>query len=82
MLVRVLVNPRARRRAVEERSGELVVWVRSPPSRGRANEEARRLLAEYFGVSQERVRLVRGQRSRLEVFELDQPEGASERRGG
>ncbi len=48
-----------------------VVYVRSPPEKGRANEEAREILAEYFGVSKSRVRLVKGQRSREKVFEVE-----------
>lgn len=74
MRVQVTVRPRSRRRAVQEDGDTLVVWVRSPPTRGRANEEARELLADHFGVSKERVRLIRGWKSRKKVFEVELPE--------
>ena len=74
MRVRVTVRPGSRRRAVQEDGDTLVVWVRSSPTRGRANEEARELLADHFGVSKERVRLVRGWKSREKVFEVELPE--------
>ncbi len=51
-----------------------VVYVQSPPEKGRANEEAREILAEYFGVSKSRVRLVKGLRSREKVFEVEDVE--------
>lgn len=73
--VQVTVRPRSRRRAVQEDGDTLVVWVRSPPTRGRANEEVRELLANHFGVSKERVRLIRGWKSREKVFEVELPEG-------
>ena len=74
MRVQVTVRPRSRRRAVQEDGDTLVVWVRSPPTRGRANEEVRELLADHFGVSKERVRLIRGWKSRKKVFEVELPE--------
>ncbi|MDK2464688.1 MAG: DUF167 domain-containing protein [Candidatus Korarchaeota archaeon] len=67
----MLVHPRARRRGVEVEGDLTVVYVRSPPEKGRANEEAREILAEYFGVSKSRVRLVKGLRSREKVFEVE-----------
>ncbi len=69
--MRVLVHPRARRLGVEVEGDLTVVYVRSPPEKGRANEEAREILAEYFGVSKSRIRLVKGQRSREKVFEVE-----------
>ncbi len=69
--MRVLVHPRARRRGVEVDGDVTVVYVRSPPEKGRANEEAREILAEYFGVNKSGVRLVKGQMSREKVFEVE-----------
>ncbi len=59
----------------EGSGGRLVVRVRSPPVGGRANEEARELLAEHFGVRRSRVELVSGARSREKVFEVELGEG-------
>jgi uncharacterized protein YggU (UPF0235/DUF167 family) len=55
---------------VEAESDVLVVRVRSAPERGRATEEARRLLAGALGVPASRVALRSGARSRTKVFEV------------
>ncbi len=61
LLVRVRVQPRARREAIEGvRAGRLLVRVTAPPVGGRANEAVARLLARACGVAPSRVELVRG----------------------
>ena len=47
-----------------------MVRVRAAPEGGRATEEARRALAEGFGVPGSEVTLHRGTRSRTRVFEV------------
>jgi len=68
--VTVRVMPRSGRSAVEAGPEGIVVRVRAAPEGGRANEQARRTLAEALGVPSSRVRLVRGSRSRVKVFEI------------
>ena len=65
------MKPNSKRRAVWREGDTLVVAVRSPPLAGRANEEARTLLAEFFGVKRGKVRLIRGHKSRVKTFEVD-----------
>jgi len=48
------------------------VRVRSSPERGRANEEAIKLLARYFGVKPSKVHLISGVTSRNKVFEIEE----------
>lgn len=71
MRVRVIVQPRSKSPGVEPQGDVLVVRVKSPPLKGRANEEARELLSHYFGVNRSKVRLVSGHRSRTKVFEVE-----------
>ena len=68
--VTVRVVPGAGRRAVQLRGGEVVVRVQAPPAEGRATEEARRTLADHLGIPAGDVRLLRGARSRIKVFEI------------
>ena len=66
MLIKVKVHPRSKKEEVKE--GEVwEVWVREPPLEGRANEAVIKLLKKYF----KRVRLVKGHRSRLKIFEVE-----------
>jgi uncharacterized protein YggU (UPF0235/DUF167 family) len=69
--VTVRVIPRSRVSAVEAGTDGLRLRVRAPAEAGRANEEARRVLAEALGVPPSDVRLRAGGRSRTKVFEVD-----------
>lgn len=72
--VQVKVIPRASRRRVEELGeDELKVWVHSPPEKGKANQEVRKLLAEHFSISPRKIRLTKGEHSRKKTFTLDIP---------
>lgn len=47
-----------------------MVKVRQPPKEGRANQAVIKLLAQHFGVSQSKVRILSGLRSRNKVIEV------------
>ena len=46
------------------------VWVKEPPVHGLANKAIIKALADYFNVSQVRVRIVSGYTSRQKVVEI------------
>jgi hypothetical protein len=70
-LVRVRVQPRAGRDAIEgERGGALLVKVKAPPVDGKANDAVCRLLARAAGVPPTRAELVRGASARDKVVRL------------
>ena len=70
MKIPVKVKPRARVEKVEEKDGDLVVFVKAEAKEGKANEAAVKVLADYFGVAPSRVRLVSGARSKQKTFEI------------
>ncbi len=69
-LVTVRVQPRSSRTAVELDERGILVRVRAAPEGGRATEEARRALAGVLRLPRSGVRLRRGARSRVKVFEV------------
>ncbi len=72
MILKVRVRPGAREESVRELAGnELEVRVSAPPQKGRANERVRELLAEHFGVSRSKVRILKGESSRRKLIEID-----------
>lgn len=71
MLVRVRVKPNARQPRIEPApDGSLVVWLKSPPVEGRANQELIARLAEHYGVARAQVRIRSGQTSRNKLVEI------------
>lgn len=77
VVIRVHVQPRAGRTAVVGRHGDaLKLRVAAPPADGRANEAARALLAETFGVAASAVTLTSGATSRVKRFRVDGVEPA------
>ena len=68
----IRLQPRARRNAIgDERDGVLRVSVAAAPVDGRANAALCKLIAKRAGVARERVRLVRGERSREKVLRIE-----------
>ena len=70
--ITVKVHPRARRQAVTGRLGD--AWkldLTAPPVDGKANAECVRFLAELAGVPHARVRIVKGESSRVKVVEIE-----------
>jgi uncharacterized protein YggU (UPF0235/DUF167 family) len=70
--VTVRVVPRSGRSGLEVAiDGSLTIRVRAAPVDGAATREAMKLLAVHYGVASSAVRLRRGHRSRVKVFEID-----------
>ena len=69
--LKVKARPGARSdRVVGPRGGELVVEVRAPAEKGRANQEIVKLLAKTLGVPRDSVTLKMGAGSHHKVFVL------------
>jgi uncharacterized protein len=71
ILLRVKAKPHAREDAVlGVRAGELLVSVRAPAEKGKANEEIIRVLAKALGLPRDRVVLKSGGSSPHKVFQV------------
>ena len=76
MTIEVRVQPRAKKNAISAQTGG--AWklhVTAPALEGKANEACIEFIARGLGIARSRVRLVRGEKSRNKVFDL---EGISE----
>ncbi len=70
--IAVRLQPRGRRdELVQIRDGVLIARVTAPALEGRANRALCRLLAERLGIAPSRVAIVRGERSREKLIEID-----------
>ena len=76
MTIEVRVQPRARKNAISPQpGGGWKLHVTAPALEGKANEACIEFLARGLGIARSRVRLLRGEKSRNKIFEL---EGVSE----
>jgi len=79
--LRVHLTPRSARDEVLSLEGDLLrARVTAPPVEGRANEALLRLLAEALGVPKSSLRIVRGQRSREKLVEIEGLDAAEVKR--
>jgi uncharacterized protein len=69
--LRVRVQPKASRNAIEKSASGLKVWVSAPPNDGQANRAVEELVAKELGVAKSWVRVIRGETSREKVLEVE-----------
>lgn len=74
-LLTVRIHPGSRRAKVERLAeDEFRVHVLSPPEKGRANRDVVAVLGEYLGLPSRRIRIVRGEKSRVKLVRIDADE--------
>ena len=72
MMIEVRVQPRARKNAITTQTGGgWKLHVTAPALEGKANEACIEFLARGLGIARSRVRLLRGEKSRNKVFDLE-----------
>jgi hypothetical protein len=67
----VRVVPRAKQNKVLEEESRLKVFLTDPPVEGQANKALIEVLAAHLGVRKSRLRIVRGEKSRDKVVEME-----------
>jgi uncharacterized protein len=68
----IRVQPRAKRTEIAgERGGTVVIRVAAPPVDGKANDAARRLIAQLLGVPRSAVEIVRGESARDKLVRIE-----------
>ncbi|NPA12994.1 MAG: DUF167 domain-containing protein [Aquificae bacterium] len=71
MKIQVKVKPSSKKEGIRQiEEGYLEVRVNKPPEKGKANQRVVELLAEHFGVSKSKVKLLKGETSREKLFEI------------
>ena len=75
MRIRVRAHPGASRERVEWEDEVLHVWVRANPTDGAANRAVMRAVARAFGVRTTAVALIRGERGRDKLVEVEGDDG-------
>ncbi|MDZ8028411.1 MAG: DUF167 domain-containing protein [Nostoc sp. SerVER01] len=72
MQKKVKVKPNSKQQKIlEQADNSLIVYLKSPPVDGKANEELIELLAEKFGVAKSDITIKSGLSSRQKLIEID-----------
>lgn len=70
-LIVVQVKPGSRAPSVRTDGERLVIAVREPAREGKANDAARRALAEHLKLPLSRIKLIRGATARTKTFAIE-----------
>lgn len=71
MRVSARVHPRASRPSVAWEGETLHVWVDAPAVDGQANRRAIEIVAQELGVRRSAVHIIRGDRARQKILEIE-----------
>lgn len=69
--MKIKVVPNAKKNKVLDEGERLKVYVAAPPTEGKANKAVIELLAEFFEVKRGNVRIIKGEKSREKIVEID-----------
>jgi uncharacterized protein (TIGR00251 family) len=70
MLIKVKVFPSSKKEEIIKKSEDsFEVKVKTKAERGNANRKAIKVLASYFGISQSKIRLIKGFKQKNKIFE-------------
>ncbi len=66
VVLNVFVKPKSGRSEIffDENEGVIVVFLKSPPTGGKANKELVKILSKTFGLSSSKIKIVKGLKSR------------------
>ena len=71
MKIKVQAKPRSKQEKIEKVSdSEYRVWVKEPPTDGKANEAIIKLLSKYLKIPQSSITLTHGARGKIKFFEF------------
>jgi uncharacterized protein (TIGR00251 family) len=71
LLLKIKVFPKSERNAIGEvRNGELVVRIRAPALRGKANKELEKYVAKRLALPRPEIRILSGDTSRHKLISL------------
>ncbi|MBN1492557.1 MAG: DUF167 domain-containing protein [Candidatus Omnitrophica bacterium] len=71
MKISVKVHPRSSREEVQTDGDGLKIYLRESATDGKANEALRRVLGKHFKIAKSLVRIIKGERSRNKIVEID-----------
>jgi uncharacterized protein (TIGR00251 family) len=71
VILNIRVNPKASRNLVKKENNTLKVYLTKPAQDGLANQQLIELLSEYFKVKKYQIKIIKGEKSRDKVLEIN-----------
>ena len=71
MILNIRVVPRASRNLVKKEGERLKAYLTRPAEDGQANAQLIELLSDYLQVKKYRIKIIKGDKSREKVIEID-----------
>ncbi|MDD5589751.1 MAG: DUF167 domain-containing protein [Candidatus Portnoybacteria bacterium] len=72
MLIKVKVRPSSKKEQIIQNSSDsFEISVREAPIDGQATQRVRKILADFFGIVTNKVRLKKGGKKRNKIFEIN-----------
>jgi len=69
--IKIKVITNAKKNEVMEGEGIFRVYVNAPPVDGKANKALIEILAEHFKIRKSSVKIIRGEKSREKIIQID-----------
>ena len=71
MLIKVKVYPQAgKQEIIKKENNKFEIWIKEKPIQGQANQAITTILSDYFKISRENIKLIKGFKQRNKVFEI------------
>jgi uncharacterized protein (TIGR00251 family) len=71
MRIKIKVKPKSKKVDIKQISKDIYeVKLKSPPEKGKANQELIQVLSEFFNIPKSNIRIIKGKTSREKLVEL------------
>jgi uncharacterized protein (TIGR00251 family) len=70
MKMNVKVIPGAKKQGIEKEDNGFKIYLKSKPEKGKANKELITLLADYFNIPKNNVKILKGEFSRNKIIKI------------
>ena len=70
MNINIKAIPGAKKQEIKKEENGFKVYLKSSPEKGKANKEIISLLASYFQVSKNSIRIIKGEHSKNKIIKI------------
>ena len=72
MIIKVKIFPGSRKEEIVKERNSFEIKIKEEPREGKANKAVVSLLANYFNISENKIKLIKGFRTRNKIFKINE----------